>query len=669
MFGHDERVPLDVTVASRDLARIAHDSLDALVSESRAFTSGLDEGIPGFEEAVDGIAEAARESRAMTHSSEAYGGPLRVVLMGRTKAGKSTLFEYLTGGNGARRGDGRQAFSHDAVYAPAIRSEIEIGDTPGVGAADGAADRKEALEQVEGADVLIWVTKDEATQQEVAETITGLAVLGKPIVIVLNCQRKLTGRLLRRFIDSPQIAFHPDRLDHAKQVVRAVARGGTQPVAVVHLHALAALLPQLGEVEPGEGEELLRASRIEYLWDVLDKLVESREVRQLDRAANAHRLRLLAHADQLARLEGDLAKQAATLRATRRDFDLRAERRVRDVGVRLRADIEAAVADQRRWAEEVDHGKEIRREWSAVFKALDESVRQCFDVAERDLNESMKLDLDGALQDWSRSDSDEPLELPGVWKGWLNIVAKMLYELVPLVAKKHPLSMAVAVAAGLARDHVRRGIDAKIPNAGRLWQLRRTALESKFQEVLDEKKQQWSEQVDAFETRWRGIAARAGRDLESGARRADTATGAASTWRVGLEAAVNRIDSAFIVAALRDAGRVRIARDVERVTRRPGVGSVIALREPSVTEAILFPVHVTGERVIPVPPRAAAPSVSALDVLRGLVDESVESVAISADAIHAVPRPDRGDGVRQAWSELARVHSGAEVVLSQEECS
>ena len=64
---------------------------------------------------------------------------MRVVLMGRTMAGKSTLLAALTGGAAERIGVGAQRTSRDVFAAPALDlQDVEIVDTPGVGAKDGA---------------------------------------------------------------------------------------------------------------------------------------------------------------------------------------------------------------------------------------------------------------------------------------------------------------------------------------------------------------------------------------------------------------------------------------------------------------------------------------------------------------------------------------------------
>ena len=85
-------------------------------------------------------------------------GPFRVVLMGRTQAGKSTLFNYLTGGEQSLVGSGGQGTTKHVVPAPlASCPDVLVVDTPGVGALDRPEDRVTALDEARTADLVVWV--------------------------------------------------------------------------------------------------------------------------------------------------------------------------------------------------------------------------------------------------------------------------------------------------------------------------------------------------------------------------------------------------------------------------------------------------------------------------------------------------------------------------------
>ena len=163
---------------------------------------------------------------------------MRVVLMGRTMAGKSSLLAALTGSHYDRIGDGKQRFSTDVFGAPASVSEhIEVVDTPGVGAYGGADDTEEALKAAVKADVILWVNSSDSIQQESAAALKLLGVIGKPIIVALNCRQSLegVGRLnLLRFPD--RVFGNKDGL--LDEIRRHMAEAGVKPLEVVYVHAL-----------------------------------------------------------------------------------------------------------------------------------------------------------------------------------------------------------------------------------------------------------------------------------------------------------------------------------------------------------------------------------------------------------------------------------------------
>lgn len=101
--------------------------------------------------------------------------PFRVVLMGRTMAGKSTLFEFLTEGDGASVGHGGQRTTRESHTGTILDRDIEIVDTPGVGAMDGDADYATAFDEVADADLILWVATNEATQEQTGRALAQLA--------------------------------------------------------------------------------------------------------------------------------------------------------------------------------------------------------------------------------------------------------------------------------------------------------------------------------------------------------------------------------------------------------------------------------------------------------------------------------------------------------------
>jgi len=109
-----------------------------------------------------------------------------IVVYGRTKAGKSTLMETLTKGNGQSIGKGAQRTTLDVRKYE--WNGMTIFDTPGIAAAaeGGRDDEAKAYEVAKYADLLIFLTSDDAPQQEEAKAFAMLKEMGKPILVIFN---------------------------------------------------------------------------------------------------------------------------------------------------------------------------------------------------------------------------------------------------------------------------------------------------------------------------------------------------------------------------------------------------------------------------------------------------------------------------------------------------
>jgi predicted GTPase len=122
--------------------------------------------------------ELRRASAALTTADR----PLRVALMGGTMAGKSTLFEALTGGDGRRIGNGAHRTTREPLECPLSGlADVTLVDTPGVGAKDGPEDYLRAIEAMLDCGLVLWVASNDSTQQETAQALVTIADVGKPL--------------------------------------------------------------------------------------------------------------------------------------------------------------------------------------------------------------------------------------------------------------------------------------------------------------------------------------------------------------------------------------------------------------------------------------------------------------------------------------------------------
>jgi len=121
-----------------------------------------------------------------------------IVLFGRTMAGKSTMMEILTEGNGSSIGKGAQRTTRD------IRSYywngLKIVDVPGICATDGADDEEVAYEATKSADMVIFLITDDAPQPSESAFFDKIRSQGKPIVGIINVKEQID-------LDDPDVFF------------------------------------------------------------------------------------------------------------------------------------------------------------------------------------------------------------------------------------------------------------------------------------------------------------------------------------------------------------------------------------------------------------------------------------------------------------------------------
>lgn len=111
-------------------------------------------------------------------------GEFSIVVFGRTMAGKSTLMEILTHGDGASIGKGAQRTTRD------VRDYhwqgMKITDVPGICSFDGRNDDELAMEAAKKADLILFLITDDAPQEDEAEKLAELRNFGKPVLGIIN---------------------------------------------------------------------------------------------------------------------------------------------------------------------------------------------------------------------------------------------------------------------------------------------------------------------------------------------------------------------------------------------------------------------------------------------------------------------------------------------------
>jgi hypothetical protein len=135
-----------------------------------------------------------------------------VTLFGRTMAGKSTLMEILTRGDGRSIGTGAQRTTRDVrTYS---WNGLEVTDVPGVAAFEGAEDEELAFKAALQADLVLFLITDDAPQSVEAECFARIRRLGKPVLGICNVKVAVDDDDdLRLFLRNPDRPFDQMRLD------------------------------------------------------------------------------------------------------------------------------------------------------------------------------------------------------------------------------------------------------------------------------------------------------------------------------------------------------------------------------------------------------------------------------------------------------------------------
>ena len=195
-----------------------------------------------------------------------------IVVYGRTMAGKSTLMEILTHGNGKSIGKGAQRTTLD------VRSYhwkgLKIVDVPGICSFDGREDDKLAFEEAKSADLILFLLTDNAPEADEAEALAQLKSLGKPVLGIINV--KMSFNINEKDLDLPDLQdklSDTTRIDNICEQFKEFAKLHNQnwdDIPFVHTHLNAAFQAQ---PERGNDDEVYKASNFPKVEEyILDKV-------------------------------------------------------------------------------------------------------------------------------------------------------------------------------------------------------------------------------------------------------------------------------------------------------------------------------------------------------------------------------------------------------------
>jgi hypothetical protein len=296
-----EQIGIALKTAVASVARRAPAD-GAAVEDARARLQGLEAKLEMT------LATSLRATEVALNAKEAALNHFTVTLFGRTMAGKSTIREALTRGDGATIGKGAQRTTRDVREY--TWNSLRIIDTPGIGAYEGDEDRAQALSVIDETDVVLFLASSDGIQEESFKGMQELRQLNKPLLFVLNVKRDLEKPVnMRRFLRDPRTVFDDDELRGHFDRIHELAGNylGMRDVRIIPIHAQAAYLSTRPEYRE-HADALAEHCR---LGDLLDELKS-----EVSRRGTVRRVQTIVDGTQvsLLDLQEELGEQAKTVR-------------------------------------------------------------------------------------------------------------------------------------------------------------------------------------------------------------------------------------------------------------------------------------------------------------------------------------------------------------------
>jgi hypothetical protein len=235
-----------------------------------------------------------------------------VTLFGRTMAGKSTIREALTRGDGATIGKGAQRTTRDVMEYN--WNSLRIVDTPGIGAYEGDEDRTRAVEVIDQTDVVLFLASSDGIQEESFKGMQAIRQQNKPVIFILNVKRDLEKPVfMRRFLENADTVFGADEIRGHINRIHTLAGEylGMRDIRVVPIHAQAAFLSTRSEHQDVAGK-LREHSRLgDLLAEIEHEVLHRGTVRRAQTILDGTLVSLLDLQEELLE-QGKVARRAAS---------------------------------------------------------------------------------------------------------------------------------------------------------------------------------------------------------------------------------------------------------------------------------------------------------------------------------------------------------------------
>ena len=333
-----------------------------------------------------------------------------VTLFGRTMAGKSTLMEVLTEGDGSAIGMGAQRTTRD------IRryewNGLAVTDVPGIGAYEGEEDTRLAFDAAKTADLIVFLLTDDAPQAVEADCFRQVKDLGKPVIVIMNVKVSVdSGKSLKLIERDMNRAFDFSRIEEIRRQFCRFAEPFGQdwsqvPFVAAHLKAAYEAVRCAKEGNAEQAEFWTRMSRIDDLKSLICEEVEVRgryiRVKTFADIIANPMIEALSELDWQSRMNVSQGKVIAdkkhALEKRKESFVKEGRKRIESFMMRLKTELRTDIAV---FAEDHYNDKMADLAWGDIIRSKNIEGR-C-----RELLDDMEAEVDGIIQETMREMASE----------------------------------------------------------------------------------------------------------------------------------------------------------------------------------------------------------------------------------------------------------------------
>lgn len=352
------------------------------------------------------LSNSLRAAGAGLQAKQGVLSQFTVTLFGRTMAGKSTIRETLTRGDGSTIGKGAQRTTLDVREY--VWNSLRIIDTPGIGAYKGEEDRARALSMIDETDIVLFLVSSDGIQEELFKGMKELRQQNKPLIFVLNVMLDLEKAVyMRRFLADPHKVFgDKDIQGHIDRIYKLAGEYlEMRDIRIIPIHAQAAYLST--RIEYQEHAETLAAHcRIGDLLRALEtEVLYCGTIRRVQTIVDGTLVPLLDLQEQLAEQAKTVRRAAKYLKDKFGELDIWLDGFVRATNTRIETEVSQLIQPLRASVssfidENIEHD-DVGKRWKRKVKAL--NIEGWLEKQQGSILDELR----GRLTEFSREMSDE----------------------------------------------------------------------------------------------------------------------------------------------------------------------------------------------------------------------------------------------------------------------